>query len=226
MEDKFEKIKDIVKDELKECSAHDFDHVMRAYNMALHLAENEKVDLEVIKMASLLHDIGGKKEIDDPTGKTDHAIESAKMAKPILKELEFSDDKINHICDCIISHRYKTENQPKTLEAKILFDADKLDAVGAFGLARGFAWVGKNRAHIYKKVENIEDYIKDNLEGGRLNGRIKDKTKHSAHIEFEIKMKHLLNKLYTDKAKEIGEKRIKFSKDFLDRMDKEAKGEI
>ncbi|MFH1968314.1 MAG: HD domain-containing protein [bacterium] len=226
MEDKFEKIKKIVEKELKECSGHNFDHVMRVYNMALHLAEGEKVDMEVIRLAALLHDIGGKKETSDATGKTDHAIESAKMAKPILEKLGFSKDKITHICDCIISHRYKTDNQSKTLEAKILFDADKLDAAGAIGLARGFAWIGKNRAYIYKKADNIDKYIAENLDGGKINGRIKDKSKHSAHIEFEIKIKFLADKLYTKKAKIIAKERIKYSKDFLDRLENEVMGKM
>lgn len=226
MEDNFEKIKTIVEAELKECSGHNFDHVMRVYNMALHLAKGENVDLEVIKIAALLHDIGGKKEIDDPTGKTDHAVEGAKMARLIMEKLGFPEDKIIHICDCIITHRYKTENQPKTLEAKILFDADKLDAAGAIGLARGFAWIGKNRAHIYKKAENLDEYIKENLDGGKINGRIKDKTKHSAHIEFEIKIKFLGDKLYTQKAKEVAKGRVNYSKKFLDRLEREIKGEL
>lgn len=226
MEDNFEKIKKIVENELKECSGHNFDHVLRVYNMAIRLAEDKKIDLEVIKLSALLHDIGGKKETDDPTGKTDHAVEGAKMAKPILEKLGFTKDKIKHICDCIVSHRYKTDNEPKTLEAKILFDADKLDAMGAIGLARGFAWIGKNRGHIYKKAENIEDYIKENLEGEKINGRIKDKTKHSAQIEFEIKHKFLVEKLYTKKAKEIGKERVEYSKKYLDRMEKEIEGKI
>ena len=226
MEEKFEKIKELVEKELKECSGHNFDHVMRVFNMAMRLAKGEKVDMEVIKLAALLHDIGGKKEMDDPTGKTDHAIESAKMARPILEKLGFSEDKINHICDCIVSHRYKNEHQPKTLEAKILFDADKLDAAGAIGLARGFAWIGKNKAHIYKKAENINDYIKENLNGGKINGRIKDKTKHSAHIEFEIKIKFLPDKLYTKKAKQIGKERVEYSRKYLNRLEKEVEGKI
>ena len=214
MEDKFQKIKEIVEKELKECSGHNIDHVMRVYNMALHLAENEKVDLEVIKLATLLHDIGGKKETDDPTGKTDHAVESAKMAKPILEKLGFSDDKIRHICDCIVSHRYKTDNKPKTLEAKILFDSDKLDAIGAIGVARAFVWIGKNKGHIYKKPDNLDDYIKENL-SGKINGRIQDETKHSPQIEFETKVKFISDRLYTKKAKEYCKERAEYREKLL-----------
>jgi len=154
----------------------------------LRLAKDKDLDLEVLKSAAFLHDIGGIKELNDPTGQTDHAIVGAEMAEPILRDLDFSEDKIKHIKECIISHRYKTDNRPKTEEAKILFDADKLDALGALGIARDFVWIGRNKAKIYSKAD-IEEYIKDNLVGGKINGRIKDKTRHSPQIEFEIKQK-------------------------------------
>ena len=156
---KITEIKKIVKKELTFCPAHNFDHVMRVYRLALHIAKNENVDMSVVEAASLLHDIGGKREMDDPSGNTDHAIEGAKMAEPILKKLGYSQNKIKHIQDCIISHRYRTRNKPKTLEAKIVFDADKLETVGAIGIARAFVWTGRNHANIYKKV-NIDEYVK------------------------------------------------------------------
>lgn len=197
---------------------------MRVYNLALHLAENEKVDLDVIKAAALLHDIGGKKEADDPTGKTDHAIESSKMAEPILDSLGYSKSKIKHIQDCIISHRYRTENKPQTKEAEIVFDADKLETVGAIGLARAFVWVGRNNANIYKKTD-INKYAEENL-GGKINGRIQDKTKHSPQINWETKDKHILNYLYTEKAKRVAKDRMLFSQNFFKRLEREIHGEI
>jgi len=200
------------------------DHVMRVYNLALYLAENEDVDLDVIKAAALLHDIGGKKEVDDPTGKTDHAIESAKMAEPILNNLGYSKDKIKHIQDCIISHRYRTENKPQTKEAKTVFDADKLETVGAIGIARAFVWVGRNNANIYKKADIIE-YAKENL-GGKINGRIQDKTKHSPQINWETKDKHILNYLYTEKAKQVAKDRMVFSENFFKRLENEINGKM
>ncbi len=220
---KFQKIKEIVEKELS-CSAHNMDHVMRVYNLSLHLAENEDVDLDVLKASALLHDIARAKEDNDPTGKTDHAILGSEMAAPILKELDFTEEQIKHIQDCIISHRYRTGNELKTKEAQILFDADKLDAVGAIGIARSFVWVGRNNAKIYTDID-IEKYIDENL-GGKINGRIQDKTKHSPQIEFETKLKFLITKLQTKKAKEICKERIEFYKSFLDRLNKEINGEL
>ncbi|HCC67842.1 TPA: phosphohydrolase [Patescibacteria group bacterium] len=224
MDKRLNKIREIVKKELVFCGAHNYDHVVRVYNLALELAEGEDVDLDVIKAAALLHDIGGKKEIEDPTGKTDHAIESARMAEHILIDLGYSKDKIKHILECIISHRYRTENRPKTKEAEIVFDADKLETVGAIGIARAFVWVGRNNAHIYKKVD-IEEYTKENL-GRKIKGRIQDKTKHSPQINWETKDKYILDYLYTDKAREIAKGRMAFSKNFFKRLEKEIKGKI
>ncbi len=222
MEDKFKKIKSEVEKELV-CSAHNMDHVMRVYNLCIVLAENEDVDIEVIKAAALLHDIGRAQEDADHSGNTDHAILSSEMALPILKNLEFPEDKINLICECIIQHRYRSGNQPDTLEAKILFDADKLDTLGAIGIARSFGWVGRNNAKIYLKVP-LDDYINENL-GGKINGRIQDKTKHSPQIEFETKLKFIGERLYTDKAKTMCDERLQFYEDFLKRLEREIKGE-
>ncbi|MFA5886973.1 MAG: HD domain-containing protein [Patescibacteria group bacterium] len=227
MDEKFEKIKQLAMAELKDCSAHDLDHVLRVYNLALIIAENETgVDLEILQAAVLLHDIGGAQEANDPTGATDHAVVGQEMAKPILEKLNFSPDQIAHIQDCILSHRYRTDNKPKTIEAKILFDADKLDAIGAIGVARGYAWMGKNKAKIYKTVASLEEYAQDNLVGGKFNGRIKDRSKHSVQIQWELKEKHLLEKLYTATAKKIGAERIVYEEQFLVRLEKEIKGEI
>jgi len=226
-EKNFKKIKNIAEKEIGSVpdAAHDMSHVIRVYNLALRIAKSEKnIDMDVLQAAILLHDIGGYREMSDPSGKTDHAIESAKMAGPILKNLNFTAEKIKHILDCIISHRYKTDNEPKTIEAKILFDADKLDSIGAIGIARQFCWTGKNNANIYKKVD-IDEYIKENMHG-KTNGRIKDKTKHSPQIEFAVKSKFLINKLFTETAKEICRERILFFENFLNRMEREINGEL
>ncbi len=223
MEDKFEKIKNIVE---KESSfEHKMDHVIRVYSTCLLLAKNEDVDLDILKAAALLHDIARTKEDKDKTGKIDHALLGAEMAEPILKNLGFPEEKIKIIKDCIISHRYRNNHEPKTMEAKILFDADKLDTIGATGVARSFMWIGKNNAKIYSN-ENPKEYIKNNLEGGKINGRIIDKTKHSPQIEFQTKTKFLKEKLYTKKGREVCKERLEYAENFLNRLEKEIKGEM
>jgi uncharacterized protein len=225
MEEKFQKIKEAVEKELSGAdSSHNMDHVMRVYNLCLHLAEGESVDLDVLKAAALLHDIARMKEDADNSGKTDHAELSSQLAVPILQKLGFPENKIKHIQNCIISHRYRTLEKQNTKEAQILFDADKLDTIGAIGIARSFVWVGRNNANIYRKVD-VNTYAKENL-GGKINGRIQDKTKHSPQLEFETKLRFLIDKLHTKKAKEICRERMNFYKMFLGRLEKEIEGEI
>jgi uncharacterized protein len=222
-ETNFQKIQEIVEQELS-CSAHNMDHVLRVYNLSLHLAENENIDLDILKAAVLLHDIARVKEDNDPTGRTDHSVLGSEICVPILNGVNFPVEKIKHVQDCIISHRYRTGHTPQTIEAQILFDADKLDTIGAIGIARSFIWVGRNNAKIYSDVD-IEKYIEDNL-GGKINGRIQDKTKHSPQIEYKTKLKYLAEKLHTDKAKEICKERTEYFENFLKRLEQEIKGVV
>jgi len=229
MEEKFQKIKEMVERELNQekDSVHDIDHIMRVYNLALTIAKTENnVDMDVLQAGVLLHDIGSAKEANDPSGQTDHAVIGAEMAKPILEKFGMSSDKIKHVQECILTHRYRTNNRPETIEAKIVYDADKLETAGAIGIARAFSWIGKHHAKIYKKMDNIGDYAKENLTEGKINGRIIDKSKHSVHINYETKDKFLLENLYTETAKKIGQERLAYYKEFLDRLDREVVGEL
>jgi len=227
MEEKYQKIKKIVEKESAWTDAgHDINHVIRVYDLCLKLAKNmENVDFEVLKLSALLHDIGRVKELKDKFGKTCHAEESAKMAQKILKKFNYPQNKINEIIHCILSHRYKTGIKPKTKEAKILFDADKLESIGALGVARDFIWVGKNNARMYAETD-LKEYIKENLYGGEINGRIKDKTKHNPFFEFELKSKQIPRKLHSQVAKRLAKERVHYMKSFFDRLKKEIKGKI
>lgn len=227
MEETSKQIQEIVEELYRKNpdAAHDINHIMRVFNIASSIAKKEKsVDMQILEAALLLHDIGGYKEIRDSTGKIDHAVESAKMAEPILRELNFDEKQIKHIQDCIISHRYRTENKPQTIEAKILFDADKLNSTGAIGIARSFCWVGKNNAEIYRKV-NLDEYKNDNM-GGKLTGRIHDKSKHNPWIEYNTRTKFLVDRLFTKSAKDICKERLSFTRKFFNRLEKEIEGEL
>lgn len=223
MQNRFEKIRQITEKELA-CSAHDAEHIMRVYSMAMKIAKTEKdVDYEILKPAVLLHDIARSKEDDDKTGKICHAKESARMSKPILEKLGFSEDKIKKIQHCILAHRFKTDKKPESIEAKILFDSDKLDSLGAMVIIRAGMWMGRHNCSIFPKM-SLKKYAKFNLVGGKLSGRIKNASLHNIFYEHEIKDKKLPSAMHTKAAQKIARERLKFTTNFLTRLKKEAKG--
>jgi len=217
---KHKKIIQIVKDKLT-CSAHNLDHVFRVYNLCLVLSKYEKdVDLEVLIPSALLHDIARVEESEDKTGKIDHAVLGSKIAEGILENLEYEQEKIDKIKHCIITHRFRTGNEPKTIEAKILFDSDKLDVIGASGIARTFMLAGQFGQRLTVN-EILDDYLSSNTVE---NKRIKDVSKHTPFIEYEVKFKKIPDKLYTRKAKEIGKRRLEFMKEYFNRLKLEIEG--
>ncbi|AJA47257.1 HD domain-containing protein [Clostridium pasteurianum DSM 525 = ATCC 6013] len=167
-----------------------------------------------------MHDIARVEESNDRTGEIDHAVLGSKIAEGILRKLEYENDKIEKIKHCIVAHRFRTGNIPKTIEAKILFDSDKLDVIGASGIARTFMLAGQfgQRLNWEKSLDN---YLENNTVE---NGRLKDVSKHTPFIEYEIKFKKIPSKLYTAKAKEIGQKRIEFMKEYFNRLKSEIEG--
>ncbi|NSA04451.1 HD superfamily phosphodiesterase [Clostridium beijerinckii] len=142
------------------------------------------------------------------------------IAEDILRTLEYEEEKIEKIKHCIIAHRFRTGNEPNTMEAKILFDSDKLDVIGASGIARTFMLAGQFGQRLTVN-ESLDEY----LEGNTVeNGRLKDVSKHTPFIEYEVKFKKIPDKLYTDKAKEIGKERLKFMDEYFNRLKSEIEG--
>ncbi|NFF34429.1 HD domain-containing protein [Clostridium botulinum] len=189
--------------------------------LCLTLAKDVRnVDFEVLIPAALLHDIARVEESQDKTGKIDHAVLGGDLAEEILRDLEYNEEKINKIKDCIIAHRFRTGNEPKTIESKILFDADKLDVIGATGIARTFMLAGQFGQRLTVD-ESLDEYLELNTVE---NERIKDVSKHTPFIEYEVKFKKIPEKLYTKKAKEIGEKRLKIMENYFKELRSEIKG--
>ncbi|MBN1684913.1 MAG: HD domain-containing protein [Gammaproteobacteria bacterium] len=222
MNHKYQNILEIVKKELS-CSAHDLGHVMRVVNLSEYLAQFETdVNLDVLTKAALLHDIARVQEDTDPTGAIDHAILGAQMAENILKKLNDL-EHIEAIKHCIRSHRFKKGAQsetPKTIEAKLLYDADKIDVLGAIGIARCFIIAGEYREQMFSDVA-LASYLTDNIEGNKPGGRIKDLSKHSPNLEYELKLKYIPEKLYTQKAKEIAQERAAYMDEFFKKLAEE-----
>jgi uncharacterized protein len=228
MEERYRQLKMIAEKEMQGASpAHDIDHVMRVYNLCLGLADYEpNVDLDILRTAALLHDIARTKEdqcVRAGVMDFDHAILGADMSAKILMELGYPKDKIERVKHCIASHRFRGENPPRTIEAKILSDADKLDVLGATGIARSFTIGGENGQKIYSDTP-VDEYVKENLVGRKANGRIIDPSKHASNLEFETKFKRIPDRLHTQKAREIAKERLEYMEQFFERLKQEING--
>ena len=152
-----EKIKAIAKQHFEGArSSHRWDHTLRVCRLSRHIAEKEGADPEIVQAAALLHDIARSKE-DRSKGSLCHAEEGAKMAGEILKDLGMAQQQVEAVVHCIGSHRYRDERQPETPEAKVLFDADKLDSIGAVGIGRAFLFSGEIGAKLHNdNLEKVE----------------------------------------------------------------------
>lgn len=134
----------LLEDYMRSCmtdSAHDKEHIYRVLYTALTIAHTERdVDYDILICACLLHDIGRPEQFANPS--LNHADVGADKAFTFLSEHGFSEEFTQKVCDCIRSHRYRKRNPPASIEAKILFDADKLDVCGAIGIARTILYKG------------------------------------------------------------------------------------
>lgn len=195
-------------------SVHDFSHVLRVLHMAERLAELEGADLDMVRTAALLHDISRAEDTDVETAEadaeTDHALLAAREARHILagSPPEF----VDAVAHCIEAHRFRNAVEPETIEAKVLFDADKLDAIGAVGVARAFAYGALIGQPLWGEVS--EGYIpgqSDEL--------------HTAHHEFHFKLKRIQERLYTESGRRIAEGRHQFMESFFEQMAAEVRAE-
>ena len=149
------KVLDSIKNEVKKImdndSAHDFEHVMRVYKNAQKICILENANEKLVLSAALLHDIVSYPKSDKRSKLS--SIQSAKKSEQILKKYDFSKDEIGIISDAMCDHSFSQNTTPRTLEGKILQDADRLDALGAIGIARVFATGGSLKRPFY----NIDD---------------------------------------------------------------------
>ncbi len=224
-DERMSKVQAAVEQELA-CSAHNLAHVWRVYRLCLQLAEGEKdVDLTVLKLASLLHDIARVREDTDDTGMTDHAVLGAAMAEPILRDAGYPEATIHHVCSCIATHRFRGDVISATIEAKLLFDADKIDSLGAVGIARAYMLAAGYGEALYSD-ENVADYVARNHVGGTATGRIKTLSDHTPNLEFEIAFKRIPDRLFTPQARVIAIDRLAVMQTYFDRLKAELDGRV
>ena len=199
-------IKNEIKDLMDNDSAHDFEHVMRVYKNAQKLCKQEKANENLVLCAVLLHDIVSYPKSDKRSKLS--SIQSAKKSKQILKKYPLSIEDIVIIHDAIRDHSFSRNKIPETLEGKILQDADRLDALGAIGIARVFATGGSLKRPFY----NIDDpFCKTRMPD--------DKTWTVDH--FFQKLLNLESLMNTKSGKLEAKKRTKILKEFLKQLKQE-----
>lgn len=199
----FKKIENFMLENCGE-AAHDKGHIYRVLYNALEIAKNEKdVDLDILITACLLHDIGRAKELSDKS--IDHAVWGSEVAYKWLKENSFSEEFSRAVSECILCHRYRGENIPKTVEAKILYDSDKIDACGLIGIARTLEYKGVIGEPIYT------------VKNGKIeNGN--DKTNQSFFTEYINKLSKIEAKLTTEKGRKIAKNMQKQAEEFYNSL--------
>lgn len=190
--------------------SHDWEHTLRVYNLCLHIGRKENANLKIIKISAILHDIGRGHQ-DKHNGKICHAEKGAGLARKLLSEFEVDNDKINKIVHCIETHRFRGNKSPISKEAKVLFDADKLDSIGAVGIGRAFLFAGEIGAKLHNKdidINKTEEYSKED----------------TAYREYMVKLRKVRERMLTEEGRRIADERHNFMVEFFDRLNKEVEG--
>ncbi|HVH16591.1 MAG TPA: HD domain-containing protein [Candidatus Angelobacter sp.] len=202
--------------------AHGGSHIQRVLRMAMEIGKQEGADLEVIGLAAMLHDIFENKEQHSGVERFRHEIEGSKEAKKILEKLGVKDKTIDAVCHCIESHRKRAGSvEPHTIEAKCLFDADKLDCIGAIGILRSAFVSFDHGQEVYREEGDIDAYKRRNI---RADGTIIDFTLHSSNLEYELSLKFVSDRMFTEAGKRLAIQRAAFMDEFYSRLEGEMKG--
>lgn len=192
-------------------AVHDFDHVLRVLRLAERIGQAEGADLEVVRAAALLHDLGRGQA---KAAGADHAALAAERAKEILAGHPTA--RVEAVTHAIAAHRFRTEPEPATLEAKVLFDADKLDAIGAVGVARAFAYGGAHGQRLWAPTRAV-DATRWTAEGD-------DPENHTPIHEFVVKLSRIKDRLFTATGRAIAEERHDYMVAFFERLNDEVQG--
>jgi uncharacterized protein len=198
---------------------HDFEHVRRVVATAKRLADatetgehgpQRDVDRDVLVAAGWLHDVGRDRE--DRGEIDDHATWGASEARDVLQDLGVGDDvNLDAVAHCIHAHRFSNDVEPETVEAELLSDADNLDATGAVGIARVFAYAGEHGRTLYDPdLPPSED---------------ESPAGETSFNHFHEKILHLEDRMYTDAGRALAADRHAYVEDYLDRFEREAHSE-
>lgn len=197
-------------------AAHDFDHVLRVTELAVRIAQAEGADVEVVRLAALLHDMPVVDVAETAAAtRQAHHLAAAAAARVLLRTRGLDPARVENVAHAIEAHRYRDQSiQPQTLEARCLYDADKLDGIGAIGVGRAFAFAGSHGSRLW-----TEPWPAAPSDAAMPHG-----ADYTPVHEFVYKLRRVLATLHTPTARAIGAERHAFMVAFFDRLDAEMQG--
>jgi len=190
--------------------SHDWEHTLRVHALCKKIGPIEGADMVVLEAAAYLHDIGRAAQ-DAANGSLCHAAKGAEKARNILSPLLLSEKRKNNIIHCVQTHRFRGDNQPQTVEARVLFDADKLDAIGAVGIARAYLFAGELGACLHNpdlQPEHTAPYSKND----------------TGYREFVVKLSKIKGRMLTTAGKKMALARDAFMCTFFEQFLEEYAG--
>ena len=190
--------------------SHHWDHTLRVLRLCEKIGSEEQTDMLVVRIAALLHDIG-RTDQDNASGNLCHARVGVRLARPIVAGLPLTEGQEQNILHCIATHRFRGNSPPETIEARVLFDADKLDAIGAVGIARAFLFAGEVGARLHNpdaRIEKTLPYTADD----------------TGYREYRIKLCRIKDRMLTATGKQLAEQRHQFMEEFFQRFLQEYDG--
>ncbi len=192
---------------------HGFGHIERVYHLCRQIGAAEGADMQILLTAALLHDAQGSHPGEG--SRDDHHLRSAEFAGKLLAGKGWNPDRVQAVQACIIAHRYRKQDIPGSLEARVLFDADKLDVLGAIGVVRALAYAFQVGTPAFSEpsASFLSSWQKQPGEP------------HSAYHEYLYKLKKISSVLLTPAARKIAAKRQNFLDDFFEELAAESRGQ-
>jgi len=190
--------------------SHGWDHVQRVQSLSEKIAKSEGADLFIVKVSAILHDIAREAE-DRNGGNICHAELGSRVAYDFMLDQQLEEYRANRIARCIKTHRYRNNEAPDTIEAKVLYDADKLDSIGAIGIGRAFLFSGEIGAKLHNNdidILSTDAYTRED----------------TAYREYIVKLRHIKDRMLTNKGKSMAEKRHSFMVEFFNHLKAETEG--
>jgi len=206
------------REEAKDAS-HDYDHIVRVMALADTISKQEGGDLPIIWAAVAFHDIGQERE---RLHGGDHAYIGAEMAGDFLTNTRFPQDAIPQVQAAIREHRMTGKNIPHTIEGRILYDADKIDCLGAIGIARLYCITGRYNQKIYSTLPSDLAEPVDPL----VVRELRRSPDYSPSIEFQLLFDNLPERMTTATGRSLAQERYDYMATFFSRLRDEIEGTL